>query len=70
MRLHWPYVSGGRLRSRVTPNTAPLTPEQIEYLANRLFDRCNLDVIIRKDGRIILVARKLKAPSTPRGNKA
>lgn len=66
MRLNWPYVSNGRLCSRVAPDTVPLTQPQLEYLANRLFDRCSLDVIVRADGRITLVARKLKAgPQRP-----
>lgn len=58
------------LCSRANSSAVPLTQPQLEYLANRLFDRCNLDVIIRQDGRITLVARKLKAgPQRPGGSK-
>jgi hypothetical protein len=70
MKLAWPYMSGGRLCSRVTPNTVPLDQYQIEYLINRLFDRCTLDVIVRGDGRIVLVARKIDTRSSrPREDK-
>jgi hypothetical protein len=70
MKLSWPYVAQGTLRSRVNPSRAlRLTPDQNEYLINRLFDRCELDVVVQGNGRIALVARKLNARSTGKGDK-
>jgi hypothetical protein len=66
VKFTWPYMAQGLLRSKASLTQAlRLTPEQSEYLINRLFDRCELDVVIRQDGRISLVAR----PKSPRGNK-
>lgn len=71
MKYSWPYVNGGRLLSRTdTALSWPLTPIQQEYLINRLFDRCNVDVVIKANGHMHLLARTIKiGPARPRGSK-
>jgi hypothetical protein len=60
MKYMWPSLRQGVLYSRDHVPPMPLTQDQIDYMVNRLFDRCNVDVLVRRDGRIVLVARKIK----------
>ncbi len=68
MKYVWPFVASGGILYGRNPLPAPRQLTQIEqdYLLSRLFDRCELDVVFRANGQILLVARK---PSTPRRSK-